>query len=107
MLKSTINKIDEKFFFCYMKKHVNYEYFPKKMKWKKGLFFIKNIQNENNVFLAIYGANIEIIKPKNFPFSYYNRHGYFSLNFVLVVDYKIGIRSAIYCFGSSHDLIVF
>ena len=67
------------------------------------LGFCRGNNNFNNVILCIDGTHFEITKPREDPFEYYNRHGFFSLNVIAIVDDKKRFRSMLPGFGKSHD----
>lgn len=55
------------------------------------------------MILTIDGTYIPISKPVLNPFNYFNRKGYFSINLIVLVDYRMRFRGSTYGFGASHD----
>ncbi|RVD91795.1 putative nuclease HARBI1 [Tubulinosema ratisbonensis] len=63
-------------------------------------FFQKVVEN---TILAIDGTHIQISRPYNNGHLYYSRKGFFSINFLCAVDYKMRFRFITFGFRSSHD----
>lgn len=82
--------------------------FPKPEEYavlKNGFASLSEVEG---AILAIDGTHIAINRPSVAnPFDYYNRKGYFSINFICLVDHLQRFRGITYGFGKSHDARIY